>query len=146
MPTQELHQAEPPTPTTRTLLALMATGMVVVFIVAMLLDPDPRGFGTHQQLGLPACQFRRFTGFPCPHCGMTTSYSNFVRGRFFAAWQANPAGMPLACICLCCIPVFYAVAMTGRWVLTAEPFRWFLAISIGYLSFAFIVWVVRLVI
>ena len=145
MPTPDFYQAERPSQATRIVLALMASGLVLVFVVAMYLNPDPRGFGTHQQLGLPACQFRQFTGLPCPHCGMTTSFSNFVRGEFVTAWQANPAGVPLACICLCCVPVFYFVAVTGRWVLTPEPFRWFLTIGLSYLSFAFIVWILRLI-
>ena len=57
---------------------LLGAGIVVVFGIAVWLKPDPRGFGTHQQLGLPPCTFRSLTGTNCPHCGLTTSFSWFV--------------------------------------------------------------------
>ena len=34
--------------------------------------------GTHQQLGLPPCNFVTLTGYPCPACGMTTSFALLV--------------------------------------------------------------------
>lgn len=144
MPTKQTIQTAPPTRAVRITLAFMALGLSIVFGVAIKLKPDSRGFGTHQQLGLPPCQFRQYIGVSCPHCGMTTSFSNFVRGRFSDAWKANPAGIPLAAICLCCIPFFACVSVMGRWIFTDRPFWWFLLISISYLSLAFVVWILRL--
>jgi hypothetical protein len=63
-----------------------------LLIVARKLEPDPRGFGTHTQLGLPRCAFLSVTGRLCPTCGMTTSYAWLARGRIDRSWQANPAG------------------------------------------------------
>jgi hypothetical protein len=63
-----------------------------LLIVARELEPDPRGFGTHTQLGLPRCAFLNGTGRLCPTCGMTTSFAWFTRGRIDRSWQANPAG------------------------------------------------------
>ncbi len=37
----------------RLLTRLLGIGIVVVFGVAVCLKPDSKGFGTHQQLGLP---------------------------------------------------------------------------------------------
>jgi hypothetical protein len=60
------------------------------------LVPDPRGYGTHTQLGLRPCTFAILTGRLCPTCGMTTAYAWFVRGRVDRSWRANPAGCLLA--------------------------------------------------
>ena len=56
------------------------------------LEPDPRGFGTHTQLGLRPCAFLTATGRLCPSCGMTTSYAWLARGQIDRSWKANPAG------------------------------------------------------
>jgi Protein of unknown function (DUF2752) len=63
-----------------------------LLVVARRLEPDPRGFGTHTQLGLPRCAFLNVTGRLCPTCGMTTSFAWLMRGRIDRSWQANPAG------------------------------------------------------
>ncbi|MGB4708591.1 MAG: DUF2752 domain-containing protein [Fuerstiella sp.] len=132
-----------PTRVERSLFGLLALGLLGVFAIAIALKPDPRGFGTHQQLGLPPCTFQSLTGHDCPHCGMTTSFANFVRGDFGAAWNANPVGIPLAVICAVCIPWWALVAVTGRWFFTKEPLRWLVFGAIGYVSLAVIVWVAR---
>jgi len=64
--------------------------------LALWLTPDPAGMGTHEQLGLPPCSLVVMTGYPCPTCGMTTSFSNAVRGQLLAAFHAQPAGLVLA--------------------------------------------------
>ena len=135
---------EKPEPVTRIVIALIAAGLAIVFVVAVRLEPDPRGFGTHEQLGLPPCQFRSVIGLPCPHCGMTTSFSNLVRGRIVAAWQANPLGIPLSVIFACGIPWCLATAVLGRWVGTTQPLRWFVLIVIGYLILAVCVWILQI--
>jgi hypothetical protein len=88
----------------RWLLAAWALLLAGGFALAFQLDPDPRGFGTHQRLGLPPCTFRVLCGFPCPSCGMTTSFAHFIRGNFAAACAANPAGLILALVCAGQIP------------------------------------------
>ena len=99
---------------TRRALVLAALGLVGVLGVARQLEPDPRGFGTHTQLGLAPCAFALVTGHPCPTCGMTTSFAWFARGRFDRSWRANPAGSVLALTCVALVPWLLAGAARGR--------------------------------
>src|SRR6185312_12826777 len=62
---------------TRAWLAAFALALASMLVVARGLEPDPRGFGTHTQLGLWPCAFRATTGRSCPTCGMTTSFAWF---------------------------------------------------------------------
>ena len=68
--------------------------------MARTLEPDPRGFGTHEQLGLRPCAFATLTGRPCPTCGMTTAFAWFMRGRLDRSWRANPAGCLFALLAI----------------------------------------------
>lgn len=88
----------------RFLLAVWSLFLVGGFVLALKLEPDTRGFGTHQQLGLPPCTVRVCFGIPCPSCGMTTSFSHFIRGQFVEAFHANAAGLFLAMVCALQIP------------------------------------------
>jgi hypothetical protein len=76
----------------RSLLVVAAAGLAGLLILARTLEPDPRGFGTHTQLGLRPCAFLTATGRLCPSCGMTTSYAWLARGQIDRSWNANPAG------------------------------------------------------
>jgi hypothetical protein len=78
--------------TIRCSFLIAAACLTGLLLVARQLEPDPRGFGTHTQLGLPQCAFLAATGRLCPTCGMTTSFAWLTRGRIDLAWQANPAG------------------------------------------------------
>ena len=80
----------------RGLLLVAAAGFAGLLGLARTLVPDPRGFGTHVQLGLRPCSFATMTGRLCPTCGMTTAFAWFVRGRVDRSWRANPAGCLLA--------------------------------------------------
>ncbi|MEI6503674.1 MAG: DUF2752 domain-containing protein, partial [Armatimonadota bacterium] len=61
----------------------------VLIGLSFFLHPDPRGFGTHQQLLMPPCFFRLLTHLPCPFCGMTTGYAQMARGHVAQAARAN---------------------------------------------------------
>jgi Protein of unknown function (DUF2752) len=80
----------------RCALLVAAAGLAGLLLLARRLDPDPRGFGTHTQLGLKACAYLTATGRLCPTCGMTTAFAWLVHGRIDRSWQANPAGCLLA--------------------------------------------------
>ena len=114
-------------PFPRITLAVGALAIVVVLVLARRLDPDPRGWGTHTQLGLPPCAFMASTGRPCPTCGMTTSFAWFTRGHLVDSWRANPAGSLLAPVGLALIPWLLAASARGR----PDPFRTWEAPLVG---------------
>lgn len=102
------------TPLPRGLMVGLALGLSTVFGLAFWLEPNPKGFGTHTQLGLPPCQFVELTGHKCPTCGMTTSFAWFARGRLDRVWESNPAALFLAPACLALIPWLLVGAVLGR--------------------------------
>lgn len=97
---------------TRGLLVIAAVLVAGVLGLSMILVPDPRGYGTHEQLGLRPCTSATLTGRLCPTCGMTTSFAWFVRGRIDRSWRANPSGCVLAAAS---VPLMiWLVACAGR--------------------------------
>ncbi len=78
-------------------------GCIWLVGTAWKVEPDSRGYGSHEQLGLEACGYLRACGHPCPTCGMTTAFANTVRFRLVPAWRANPAGM-LLCLLVMVLP------------------------------------------
>jgi hypothetical protein len=78
-------------------LAAVAVTLAAVFGVAVYLNPygpdgSARTMATHTQLGLPQCNMVTLTGYPCPTCGMTTSFALLVRGDVRASLRANWVG------------------------------------------------------
>ena len=113
----------------RVLLVLMAIAFITVFAVAIYLNPyqdngEARTMETHRQLGLPECTFKEMTGRPCPSCGMTTSFSLFIRGDILNSLRANFAGTILATFCLVMIPWGIGSALRARyyWIVSLEWF------------------------
>lgn len=92
-----LHRRDvPPTRSTKVWASVVLGGCLGLWVVAASLTPASAGVGTHQQLGLAPCSLLSLSGYPCPTCGMTTAFSLAVRGRFFAAFTAQPAGLVFA--------------------------------------------------
>ena len=105
----------------RIILVMLTVPWLMVFFVAIfLIDPYKNGevakAGTHQQLGLPECNFKSLAGVPCPSCGMTTSFTLLVRADVWHSMQANVAGTLLAGFGLLFIPWAFASAFCGRFV------------------------------
>ncbi len=128
----------------RTLLAGAGLLLLAGFALAAFLEPAPAGYGTHRQLGLPPCSMRAVFGIPCPACGMTTSFSHFVRGQIPASVQANAAGTLLALVCTLLAPWLLWSAWRGYPAGIREPiaaFAWGLAVLAGI---TLLHWVVRL--
>jgi hypothetical protein len=97
------------------LIALaIALSCLAVLLTAAYLAPSRNGFGSHQALGLRGCAFLERTGLPCPSCGMTTSFTWFVRGNLAASLYVQPMGTLLAAACCCTVWVGLYVAITGR--------------------------------
>ncbi len=75
----------------------------VILGASFVVQPDPRGYGTHQRLLMPPCLFHLITGEPCPFCGMTTGFAHMARGQIVAAGRANlmaPPGFVLTILAL----------------------------------------------
>jgi hypothetical protein len=112
----------------------IALGLALVFAVAAWLNPydehgQPRRMETHQQIGLPPCNFYRLTGLPCPSCGMTTSFALLVRGDLGNSLRANAVGTLLAVCWLALIPWSLACALVGR-PLLIRSLEWALTLAV----------------
>jgi Protein of unknown function (DUF2752) len=112
---------------------------------AALLRPDPRGLGTHQQVGLPPCTFRFLFGWPCPTCGMTTAWAHAVRGEPIAALRANAGGTLLAALAAASVPWLATSAACGRWLGWAPRSLTVAWIGSAILLVTLIDWIIRLV-
>src|SRR5581483_2789888 len=75
-----------------------------VLAVAHSLHPSERGFGTHEQLGLPPCIFLQLTGIPCPSCGLTTSFAHAAHLHWLASFTTQPFGFVAFCLTALSIP------------------------------------------
>ena len=89
----------------RVLWSALAWGALAVLVLARVLEPDPRGFGTHTQLGLPPCAFAQLTGLGCPSCGLTTSFAHMARGQLTLALRAHGLGPLLFVLTVACVPL-----------------------------------------
>lgn len=100
--------AQPPRTFTRgdqiQYVAVIAVAIATLGL-ARYLQPSARGFGTHEQLGLPACTFLTWTGIPCPSCGLTTSFAYAAHGHWWDAFLAQPFGLLAFCLTALSIPL-----------------------------------------
>lgn len=103
---------------TRWFLAFWCLSVLTGFSFALAVDPDPRGYGTHQQFGLPPCSFRLLFGIPCPSCGGTTCVAHFVRGNWIAAVRSNAAVFGLSLTGLLSLPWCWASIHKRRFLYT----------------------------
>lgn len=112
--------------------------------VAAWLEPSGSGFGTHEQLGLPACGWIAGLGMPCPSCGMTTSFAFAARGEFVEAFAAQPMGAILAILAALVAVVAGWTALTGSrswevlWASMGRRFWW------GFVGVAALAWVYKI--
>jgi hypothetical protein len=118
------------------LLGLLAT--------AAVLSPEERGFGTHQQLGLPPCTFKVLAGVRCPSCGMTTAWANLMRGRLTKAAAANVGGLVLGVTALGLGPWALVSGMRGKWLWGRPRDSFTVAILSGIVAVTLIDWAVRI--
>ncbi|QDV09148.1 hypothetical protein Poly30_47050 [Planctomycetes bacterium Poly30] len=84
--------------------------LLAIAVVGLLTEPDPRGFGTHEQFGFGPCGFREWLGAPCPTCGVTTAVSHLAHGHPARSWETQPLGAILA----------MAAAVAAPWSLIAH--------------------------
>jgi hypothetical protein len=132
-------------PWTRTALIGIASGLLVIFGIAIWLNPyyengTPRRTGTHLQTGLPPCTFQVVTGLPCPSCGMTTSFALLVRGDVLNSLRANAIGTLLALFWLALIPWCLACAIARRYFLIVTAERALLVTMLVFVGLLLVRW------
>jgi hypothetical protein len=106
----------------RWLLGGLGLALAAMLAAALIVRPAARGYGTHQQLGLPPCTFVALFGLRCPSCGMTTAWSHLVRGQLAQAAATNAGGALLALTAMLVAPWALLSALRGR-VLGGRPGR-----------------------
>ena len=98
---------------TKLIYLFVLVASTTVLALAARLSPSGRGYGTHQQLGLPPCSFVIVTGLPCPSCGWTTAFAHVAHLQVLQAFRAQPFG---ALLCL-------ATALAGALAFAGLAFR-----------------------
>ena len=128
----------------RCLLLGVAIILTALLVTAACLEPDPLGYGTHQQLGLPRCAFQLLVGVRCPSCGMTTSWTHLMQGRIAESFRANPAGSMLAILATLVTPWFCLSAVCGRWMIARPRLNVIALLTFVVVVVVMVNWVVRL--
>ena len=100
----------------RLLVAALGLGLLATLALAGFLEPDRRGHGTHEQLGLPPCTVYLLFGRRCPTCGMSTSWAHSVRGQLVGAVRANAGGTLLGLLAMAAAPWLLISAARGAWL------------------------------
>lgn len=95
----------------------------VVLALALWLTPEAEGVGTHMQLGLGGCAMLTLTGWPCPMCGMTTTFTLLAHLRPWDALVNQPFGVVLFSLTVLGSVLGLIDLITGRGVLH-RAFRW----------------------
>jgi len=93
---------------------LVALPTSIVLGLSAWLQPSPEGFGTHQQLGLAGCTMLTVTGWPCPMCGMTTTFAHLAHFHLVDAFFTQPFGLVLFSGTVIFALVGWADVATGR--------------------------------
>lgn len=135
----------PLTRTSRIILVVWGLFLCTGFALAIRLEPDPRGYGTHQRLGFPECSFRTWLEIPCPSCGGTTAFALFVRGRWMESARANVSAFGAAILSALMIPWSLYSSWIGRtWKLERPDLAclWILGVlgGIAMLQWLAILW------
>lgn len=111
-----------------------------VTVCGILLQPSASGHGTHQELGLPPCPCVLIFNRPCPGCGLTTSFSALLHGRFRDAFKAHFFGPLLyAIFTVSAITSFAAFLRGRRFTINQRPIQNFMLVfTIVFVAFGVI--------
>lgn len=107
-------------------LAACLVAPIALFVLGRLLEPDPRGWGTHEQLGFQPCWPMSHWNVPCPGCGVTTAVTLTAHGRLLEALRTQPFGPILLAGSLAaasCALVVHARRRDLRDAVTRLPWR-----------------------
>src|SRR5262245_28697608 len=118
---------------------------LLLLALYVIIQPPEKGLGSW---GVPElCACKRYTGGPCPGCGMTRAGANMIRGNFKRSFQFHPFGIVF-------IPMLFGFATlsllpkTVRYAMAdgvERRVRWFRItysfILVAFLVFGLIRWV-----
>ncbi|MDG2094099.1 MAG: DUF2752 domain-containing protein [Phycisphaerales bacterium] len=125
-------------------LSVALVGIVILGVAASL-APAEAGLGTHRALGLPPCNWITMMDMPCPTCGMTTAFSNTVRGDWVSGFRAQPLGLVFCVVVAMAIIGGLWTAILGRGpggLISTVWNRWW---TWGLVAFALLAWVWKIV-
>jgi len=128
----------------RLLLAGIAIIGLMLLTTAHSLEPDPRGYGTHEQLGLTPCFFQKTTGHLCPTCGATTAWSHALHGNFARAAAANLGGVLSCAATVVGVPWLLLTATLGHWPIAPPRLRPALIVLAAWLLVVVCDWLRRI--
>ena len=96
---------------------VLAAPSSVVLGLSAWLEPAAGGVGTHKQLGLNGCAVLTATGWPCPMCGMTTTFAHMAHLSPVDAAITQPFGVVLFLLTVAFASVGWADLLlpAGRW-------------------------------
>lgn len=124
---------------------VMLLGTGAVLGVAAWLEPAvAQGHSTHTQLGLDGCTVLSMTGWPCPMCGMTTTFALMADLQPLSALYNQPFGVVLfmGTVFLFAVAAVELVAPRDRWrklwrgLVSVEG--WFALIFLGGLGLSWL--------
>ena len=124
--------------------AVVGAGLLAALLLASLLRPDPRGRGTHEQLGLPPCTLATLVGLRCPACGMTTSWALATHGRLADAVRTHATGTLLAFAALVVGLASTVVAARGRRLAWQGDDTIAAVLAVALVGLVLCEWIVRL--
>lgn len=132
----QLHDRSMPWPMgwgERLLLGFVTLCLISAFaILALRTEPDPRGLGTHEQLGMEPCGWLQARGSPCPTCGCTTAASLLVHLRPLDAFVAQPFGalLGLAAMAFCLLALIH-IARSRSFLAQMAWWPWLRILALG---------------
>lgn len=132
------------TPVVRMGLAIVGMILLGLLATAATLKPAERGYGTHQQLGLPPCTFQSLAGLRCPSCGMTTAWAHLMRGHVIQAAASNAGGLALGFVALAMGPWTLLSGIRGRWIGGRPSDVLAVTVTASLVAITMIDWAVRL--
>ncbi len=127
----------------RCVLAIGALGFLALLTVGRMVEPDPRGFGSHEQFGLPPCGYWERSGERCPFCGMTTAVAEVSRGRVLKGWSAHPAGSLFGVISPVLGAWMLISAVSGRPRLCQSVSAPILGVTLSLAVLTVLAWIIR---
>lgn len=128
----------------RIVLVVAGVSVLGLLMTTRILDPDPSGMGTHEQLGLAECGFKLMLDIPCPSCGMTTSWAWLTRGHILNSLHANPGGTLLGFACLVFGTWMVISGARGRWFVGVPSAFWFAMITLVIVGVTVLHWLAQI--